>query len=121
MRSSLLKHMIRLIVSSKTYRQDSNLRKEGKEFDPANRLLSSQNPRRLRAEFVRDNALAIAGLLNLDDIGGPSVERYQPAGYYEALQFPSRDYVSETDERQWHAQPPVRRPRSGRGEAPSTA
>lgn len=96
-----MKHMIRLIVSSKTYRQDSNLRKEGKEFDPANRLLSSQNPRRLRAEFVRDNALAIAGLLNLDDIGGPSVKPYQPAGYYEALQFPSRDYVSETGERQW--------------------
>ena len=45
--------------------------------------------------------LAIAGLLNLDDIGGPSVKPYQPAGYYEALQFPSRDYVSETGERQW--------------------
>lgn len=96
-----MKHMIRLIVSSKTYRQSSNPQKEGKEIDPTNRLLSSQNPRRLRAEFVRDNALAIAGLLQLDDIGGPSVKPYQPAGYYEALQFPSRDYVSETDERQW--------------------
>jgi hypothetical protein len=96
-----MKHMIRLIVTSKTYRQNSSLRPELKDIDPANRLLASQNPRRLRAEFVRDNALAISGLLNLQDIGGPSVKPYQPAGYYEALQFPSRDYVADTDERQW--------------------
>ncbi len=96
-----LKHMIRLIVTSATYRQSSSLRHELKETDPANRLLASQNPRRLGAEFVRDNALAISGLLNLEDIGGPSVKPYQPAGYYEALQFPNREYVAETDKRQW--------------------
>lgn len=96
-----LQHMVRLIVTSETYRQSSNLRPELKDADPANRLLASQNPRRLEAEFVRDNALSIAGLLNLEDIGGPSVKPYQPAGYYEALQFPNRDYVADTDARQW--------------------
>lgn len=96
-----MQHMIRLIVSSETYRQSSNLRPELKHADPANRLLASQNPRRLEAEFIRDNALFIAGLLNAEDIGGPSVRPYQPAGYYEALQFPNRDYLADTDSRQW--------------------
>jgi hypothetical protein len=45
--------------------------------------------------------LAIAGLLNLADIGGPSVKTYQPDGYYAALQFPNRAYQADTDERQW--------------------
>jgi len=49
---------------------------------------------------VRDNALAIAGLINLD-IGGPSAFPYQPAGYYENLQFPDRDYFADTDSRQY--------------------
>ena len=52
----------------------------------------SSRPRRLEAEFVRDNALAIAGLLNRE-IGGPSAHPYQPAGYYVNLQFPDRDYM----------------------------
>ncbi|HEY5312542.1 MAG TPA: DUF1553 domain-containing protein, partial [Pirellulales bacterium] len=95
-----LKHMVKLIVMSHTYRQDSSLRRELWELDPANRLLASQNPRRLDAEFVRDNALAIAGLLNLE-IGGPSVKPYQPPGYYANLQFPNRVYVADTDQRQW--------------------
>jgi hypothetical protein len=96
-----VKHMIRLIVTSGTYRQSSSLRPELREMDPANRLLASQNPRRLEAEFVRDNALFIAGMLNLRDIGGPSVKPYQPAGYYEALQFPNREYVASADSEQW--------------------
>ena len=96
-----LKHMVRLIVTSETYRQSSIFQKMALEIDPANRLLASQNPLRLEAEFVRDNALAIAGLLRAEEIGGPSVKPYQPAGYYEALQFPNRDYVADTDSRQW--------------------
>ena len=95
-----VKHMIRLIVTSNTYRQSSSLRPELRDIDPNNRLLASQNPRRLDAEFVRDNALSIAGLLN-PDIGGPSVKPYQPAGYYANLQFPNRDYIADTDDRQW--------------------
>jgi hypothetical protein len=96
-----LRHMMRLIVTSATYKQNSSLRPELKEIDPANRLLASQNPRRLEAEFVRDNALYIAGALNARDIGGPSVKPYQPAGYYAAMQFPNRDYVASADDEQW--------------------
>jgi hypothetical protein len=95
-----VQHMIRLMVTSETYKQSSSLRPELRDLDPNNRLLASQNPRRLDAEFVRDNALAIAGVLNRD-MGGPSVKPYQPPGYYENLQFPSRDYIAETDDRQW--------------------
>jgi hypothetical protein len=95
-----VKHMVRLIVTSAAYRQDSNLRPELKEIDPGNRLLASQNPRRLEAEFVRDNALAVAGLIDLD-VGGPSAKPYQPEGYYANIQFPDRPYVPESDERQY--------------------
>jgi hypothetical protein len=95
-----LKHMVRLIVMSSTYRQESNQRPDLKDVDPNNRLLACQSPRRLEAEFVRDNALVIAGLLN-GDIGGPSVFPYQPAGYYSYLQWPDRDYHANKDERQY--------------------
>jgi hypothetical protein len=87
-------------VMSASYRQDSRLRPELRDVDPGNRLLSSQSPRRLEAEFVRDNALAIAGLINLD-LGGPSVFPYQPADYYANLQFPDRDYIADRDDRQY--------------------
>jgi hypothetical protein len=96
-----LKHMIRLIVTSATYRQSSNLRSELLDIDPANRLLGSQNPRRIEAEFVRDNALFIAGLLNVRDVGGPSVQPYQPEGYYESLTVPERVYVNSRGPEQW--------------------
>ncbi len=95
-----LKHMIKLMVTSATYRQDSNQRLDLKDIDPNDRLLAAQMPRRLEAEFVRDNALFIAGLLN-PEIGGPSAHPYQPAGYYVNLQFPDRDYYPEADERQY--------------------
>jgi hypothetical protein len=95
-----LKHMIRLIVLSSTYQQDSNLRPDLREIDPNNRLLASQSPRRLDAEFIRDNALFVAGLLNPEP-GGPSTRPYQPAGYYVNLQFPDRDYIPHRDERQY--------------------
>jgi len=95
-----VKHMVRLMVTSATYRQSSSLRPELREADPNNRLLASQNPRRLEAEFVRDNALAIAGLLN-QDLGGPPVKPYQPDGYYANIQFPDRPYAPEADDRQW--------------------
>jgi hypothetical protein len=95
-----INHMVRLIVMSSTYRQESNERPDLKELDPNNRWLASQSPRRLEAEFVRDNALAIAGLLN-GEMGGPSVRPYQPAGYYAYLQFPDRDYDANRDERQY--------------------
>jgi len=96
-----VKKMVRLMVTSRTYRQSSSLRPELKDLDPNNRLLASQNPRRLDAEFVRDNALFVAGLLNIDDVGGPSVKPYQPDGYYEPIQFPNRVYVASKGADQW--------------------
>src|SRR5439155_6641326 len=95
-----VKHIVKLMVMSSTYRQESNQRPDLKEVDPNNRLLAARTPRRLAAEFVRDNALFIAGLLN-EEIGGPSAHPYQPAGYYANLQFPDRDYYPERDERQY--------------------
>jgi hypothetical protein len=95
-----IKHMVKLMVTSAAYRQSSRARPELRERDPNNRWVAYQSPRRLEAEFVRDNALMIAGLLNLD-MGGPSVHPYQPAGYYSQLQFPDRRYVAENDDRQY--------------------
>jgi hypothetical protein len=95
-----VKHIVKQIVLSSTYRQQSGLRPEMRELDPNNRLLSCQSPRRLDAEFVRDNALAIAGLLN-PVLGGPSFYPYQPAGYYANLQFPDRGYTAATGDLQY--------------------
>ncbi len=95
-----VKHLVKLMVMSDTYRQDSRVRPELKDIDPQNRLLAYQNPRRLDAEFIHDNALFVAGLLD-GEIGGPSAHPYQPSGYYAAIQFPDRDYYAEKDERQY--------------------
>jgi hypothetical protein len=95
-----VKHMVKLLVMSAAYRQDSRVRPELRDVDPNNRLIAFQSPRRLEAEFVRDNALAVAGLLNLD-MGGPSVFPYQPPDYYANLQFPDRDYIADRDDRQY--------------------
>ncbi|SIO22966.1 Planctomycete cytochrome C [Singulisphaera sp. GP187] len=95
-----VKHVVKLMVMSATYQQDSRLRPDLAEIDPDNRLLAWHSPRRLEAEFVRDNALAVAGLLNLE-IGGPSAHPYQPEGYYANLQFPDRVYRADDDLRQY--------------------
>lgn len=87
-----VKHMVRLMVTSRTYRRQSASRADLLDKDPANRLLAGQSARRLDAEFVRDNALAVSGLLNATVTGGPSAKPYQPAGYYQNLNFPERDY-----------------------------
>lgn len=89
-----VKHMVRLLVTSETYRQVSAANPELAEIDPDNRLLSEQSARRLEAEFVRDNALAIAGLLHTDEIGGPSIMPYQAQDFWANLNFPERKYLS---------------------------
>jgi uncharacterized protein DUF1553/uncharacterized protein DUF1549/cytochrome c/concanavalin A-like lectin/glucanase superfamily protein len=81
-----VKAMQRLIVTSATYRQSSRASRELIERDPENRLLARGPRFRLPAEIVRDNALAISGLLN-DKIGGPSIYPYQPAGLWEEMAF----------------------------------
>jgi hypothetical protein len=89
-----VKHMVRLIVTSRTYRQVSTASPELTAYDPFNRQLARQGRFRLDAELVRDNALCISGLL-VHRIGGPSVKPYQPAGYWENLNFPVRRYMAD--------------------------
>jgi hypothetical protein len=79
-----LKAMHRLVVTSATFRQSSRVPHSLLMLDPENRLLARGPRFRLSAEVVRDNALAIAGLLTRK-IGGPSVKPYQPAGLWEEL------------------------------------
>jgi hypothetical protein len=86
-----LKHMVRVIVLSETYRQVSTASRELLARDPYNRELARQSRWRLEAELVRDNALALGGLL-VPAIGGPSTKPYQPDGYWENLNFPVRSY-----------------------------
>ncbi len=76
-----LKSMHRLIVTSATYRQSSRVSPQLLKRDPFNRLFARGPRLRLDAEVVRDNALAIAGLLNRK-VCGPSVFPYQPDGIW---------------------------------------
>jgi mono/diheme cytochrome c family protein len=89
-----MKAMLRLIVTSATYRQASHTRPELAVLDPRNRLLARQNRVRLDAEVVRDVALASSGLLS-GTIGGPSVFPPQPLGVYQFTQIP-RQWVAST-------------------------
>jgi hypothetical protein len=95
-----VKHMLRLIVTSATYRQSSRCSPELMELDPYNRLLARQGCFRLEAEFIRDNALAVSGLLS-HKLGGASVKPYQPEGYWDYINFPPRVYVLDHGEDQY--------------------
>jgi hypothetical protein len=79
-----MKALQRMIVTSGTYRQSSHASASLVQQDPENRLLARGPRVRLPAEVVRDNALAISGLL-VEKTGGPSVKPYQPAGLWEEL------------------------------------
>ncbi|HEX4948015.1 MAG TPA: DUF1553 domain-containing protein [Blastocatellia bacterium] len=81
-----VKALLRLIVTSATYRQASKVTPELREKDPENRLLARGVRFRLQAELIRDNALAVSGLLN-DEIGGKSVFPYQPVDLWDELAF----------------------------------
>lgn len=83
-----LKSMIRLMVTSATYRQRSSAPAESWERDPYNRLLARGPRFRVEAEMVRDIALAVGGLLS-NKVGGPSVFPYQPEGVWNR---PYSDY-----------------------------
>jgi len=81
-----VKALVRRIVTSSTYRQSSAVTPRLIEVDPENRWLARGPRHRLQAELIRDNALAIGGLLD-DRIGGPSVKPYQPGGLWEEMAF----------------------------------
>jgi hypothetical protein len=95
-----LKQTIKLLVTSRTYKQSSLETPELHNRDPLNRLVARQASFRFPAEAVRDAALSISGLL-VDVQGGSSARPYQPAGYYRHLNFPEREYQSDKDEGQW--------------------
>jgi hypothetical protein len=79
-----IKALLKLIVTSATYRQASTVTPALLGKDPENRLLARGPRLRLQAEFIRDQALAMSGLLN-EQIGGHSVSPYQPPGLWEEL------------------------------------
>ncbi|MCP4846637.1 MAG: DUF1553 domain-containing protein [Verrucomicrobiaceae bacterium] len=95
-----IKHIVKLIVTSRTYLQSSLQNAKLKELDPKNRFLARQSRFRLDAEFIRDNALAVSGLL-VRQVGGPSVKPYQPSGYWENLNFPRRTYSADKGSSQY--------------------
>jgi hypothetical protein len=95
-----VKHVVRLLVTSSTYRQSSKPGDKLKELDPYNRLYARQSRWRFEAEFVRDNALEISGLMT-SKVGGPSAKPYQPSDYYKELNFPKRTYTSDKGENQY--------------------
>ncbi len=76
-----MKHVLKTIVMSATYQQTSRITPELHERDDRNRLLARGPRFRLDAEMVRDNALAISGLLDLRQFG-PSIRPYQPDGIW---------------------------------------
>ena len=83
-----IKALQKLIVMSAAYRQSSHVDAQVLKHDPYNRLLARGPRFRLDAEMIRDNALAVSGLLD-GRIGGPSVSPYQPPGLWEEIGFGS--------------------------------
>jgi len=90
------KALMKTIVMSATYRQTSKVSQELQSKDPENRLMARGPRMRLPAESVRDQALAISGLL-VEKIGGPSVKPYQPAGLWKELSG-GADYQADKGE-----------------------
>ena len=90
-----VKHIVKTMVMSQTYRQSSDVSAVAAETDPDNRWLSHQGRWRLEAETVRDVILSTSGLLS-NEIGGPSVKPFQPMGYWAYLNFPQREWQSGT-------------------------
>ena len=94
-----LKHMLKLMVQSKTFKQDSKIRNDIK--DPDNRLLARGQAYRLDAEVIRDIGLWAGDILN-EKMGGEGVKPYQPDGLWSALMHPAsntKKYVQDKGEK----------------------
>jgi hypothetical protein len=92
-----VKHILRLIVTSAAYRQQSRITPAALEKDPDNRLLSRFPRLRLPSFTLRDQALATSGLL-VDKLGGPPVRPYQPPGLWEDFSFNQIKYTQDKGE-----------------------
>ena len=86
-----VKALHKQIVMSQTYRQSSRVSPELLEVDPENRLLARGPRYRLPSWMIRDQALAVSGLL-VDKMGGPSVKPYQPPGIWKEATFGKISY-----------------------------
>jgi hypothetical protein len=89
-----VKRLVRLIVTSATYRQSSKVTPELFERDPENRLLARGARFRLPSWMLRDQALAASGLL-VEKLGGPAVNGYQPPGIWEEATFGKIKYQQD--------------------------
>jgi hypothetical protein len=95
------KALLRLLVTSATYRQSSVAPPALRQRDPANQLLARAPSFRLPAEMIRDQALAAAGLL-VARLGGPPVKPYQPPGLWEAVSYNGElSYEIDPGEGRW--------------------
>jgi hypothetical protein len=92
-----IKQLVRLIVTSATYRQDSKVTPKLIEMDPENRWLARGPRHRLDAEVLRDYALFTSGLINLK-MGGRGVRPYQPAGIWEAVGYTTSNTAQYTQD-----------------------
>jgi hypothetical protein len=95
-----VKRLVRTLVTSAAYRQSARAPAELLARDPDNRLHARQARFRLDAEMVRDNALAVSGLLS-PAMGGPAARPYQPKGYWAYLNFPPREWDDSPGEEQY--------------------
>jgi hypothetical protein len=89
-----VKALHRLMVTSATYRQSSRLTPALRERDPDNRLLARGPRYRLPSPVLRDQALAVSGLL-VEKVGGPPVKPYQPPGVWEEMTFGQIKYQQD--------------------------
>ena len=92
-----VKALLRTVVTSATYRQSSRQTPELSRRDPENLLLARAPRFRLPAQVIRDQALAVSGLL-AEKLGGPSVKPYQPPGLWTELTFSKRGYEADQGE-----------------------
>ena len=99
-----IRALMRLLVTSATYRQSSTTTPVLALEDPDNRWLARGPRYRLDAEMLRDQALSVSGLL-VPKLGGPSVKPPQPAGLWQAVGFSSSntvEFVADTDPEKIH-------------------
>jgi len=89
-----LKQLVRQIVLSATYQQTGRVDLARRQQDPDNRFWSRAPRLRLDAEVIRDQALAIAGLLD-SRVGGTSVFPYHPPGLWREISFNPRDFTAQ--------------------------
>lgn len=94
-----VKHILKTMVMSAAYQQDSKVTPALQQRDPENRLLARGPRFRLAPEMIRDQALAVSGLL-VEKVGGPSVKPYQPEGLWQELQGGS-GYKADEGEGLW--------------------